>query len=746
MAVQFDEDFLRALQQQMENFASAVDRTGNPLTDFGRELDANSKRIKQERAARAEQAAAMERFTRSTLSLAGQLKSGEGSFTAMNGIIDIATKAFGSLVEKIPLVGGILSGTTKAVAEASKFMIEEFNKAYGVFEQLSDVGVVRNFQDLQGIMDKTNLSFESINKALAKNSQNLSKLGSNVLDGRTRFEEVAKESVLMRMEFQRLGVTSSEFNDFQISNMAQMQLLGQMEGKNARDISGSTEKYVLQLDALSKLTGQSRKELQNELEARMRDTQYRAALSKRPELKESFDVLLSSFKKFDPKMEEAVKEMFSGIATSGAAVIGPASAQLAVQFPELEQSIRRVVAGQTDVSEVYNTVIKSAKRVGNTFSDVAPILKDSNIATGLFVAQQNARNAVEMQSFEDLKKQSKIQKETTGDVNDALASTKIKLENIAVNISKAATQFDTLTTAMNKFAGAIDYVIAKIPGTGPTAASRGLGGQSGGSAASGASSSAGGSRAGTMPPRMGMSKLRDEYNQEPGSGEAPQTSSSGSGAPKLTRISSKSGKSTMVNTEYADRFQKLIDYLDVIGYNIYSLSGYVDRDIKGQPGVKSVHAKGGAIDINPSDNPEQSKLITDIPAKAVEFAKSLGLGWGGAWTSKKDPMHFSVSKFEGGNIELAKGGIASGPYSGFPATLHGNELIQPLSRNSILEKLATTPINEIFTPTVTETRNIDTGNDIKKMSESMNDKFDSMIRVLADIKGIQSKILTRSFA
>lgn len=127
--------------------------------------------------------------------------------------------------------------------------------------------------------------------------------------------------------------------------------------------------------------------------------------------------------------------------------------------------------------------------------------------------------------------------------------------------------------------------------------------------------------------------------------------------PKLTRISSKSGPSTSVNEKYAPRFQGLIDWLDGQGYAINSLGGYVDRDVRGQPGVKSVHAHGAAIDINPSANPFGSKLVTDMPADVASVAKQMGLGWGGNWTSVKDAMHFSVAKNEGGDIQLAAGGI-----------------------------------------------------------------------------------------
>ena len=123
-------------------------------------------------------------------------------------------------------------------------------------------------------------------------------------------------------------------------------------------------------------------------------------------------------------------------------------------------------------------------------------------------------------------------------------------------------------------------------------------------------------------------------------GPSNEHSSSGGGGSgsniKLASISSKSGKSAQVGAEYAPQFQKLVDYLDNAGYDIRSLGGYIDRDVRGKAGVKSVHAHGGAIDINPDTNPMGSTLVTDMPAEISAVAQGLGLGWGGNWKSSKE--------------------------------------------------------------------------------------------------------------
>ena len=137
------------------------------------------------------------------------------------------------------------------------------------------------------------------------------------------------------------------------------------------------------------------------------------------------------------------------------------------------------------------------------------------------------------------------------------------------------------------------------------------------------------------------------------------------------------GKSTQVSSEAADHFQNLLNHLTDVGYKINSLGGYNDRNIAGT-NTKSAHARGLAIDINPSTNPHGSSLITDLPSSAVNFARKSGLGWGGDWKSSKDAMHFSAQKNEGGWVQAERGGIFKGPDSGYPAILHGKEAVIPL--------------------------------------------------------------------
>jgi len=84
-------------------------------------------------------------------------------------------------------------------------------------------------------------------------------------------------------------------------------------------------------------------------------------------------------------------------------------------------------------------------------------------------------------------------------------------------------------------------------------------------------------------------------------------------------------------------------------YVVNSIGGYNCRKVKGSNNWSS-HAFGTAVDINPSKNPFGSELETDMPEAFVSLWTSQGWGWGGAWTSVKDAMHFSkYPPSEGGN-------------------------------------------------------------------------------------------------
>jgi hypothetical protein len=149
-------------------------------------------------------------------------------------------------------------------------------------------------------------------------------------------------------------------------------------------------------------------------------------------------------------------------------------------------------------------------------------------------------------------------------------------------------------------------------------------------------------------------------------------------------------------------------------------------------GRPSAHNVGNAIDAG--------QQAVDINNKIK--LKDFGLVWGGTF-KKADPVHIQM----GSDLSAAKGGITDGPKSGYPATLHGNEIITPLSPNSILEQLGKTPA----TTEIAGSSSSSTSNTIKEIysmnteiMELLAGKLDTMISKLSDSNDTQSKLLMYS--
>jgi hypothetical protein len=69
--------------------------------------------------------------------------------------------------------------------------------------------------------------------------------------------------------------------------------------------------------------------------------------------------------------------------------------------------------------------------------------------------------------------------------------------------------------------------------------------------------------------------------------------------------------------------------------------GYNCRRIRGSDSW-SYHAWGLAIDLNATNNPMGTELVTDMPPWIDEVAAQYGLYWGGNFNRRHDAMHFEV--------------------------------------------------------------------------------------------------------
>jgi hypothetical protein len=106
---------------------------------------------------------------------------------------------------------------------------------------------------------------------------------------------------------------------------------------------------------------------------------------------------------------------------------------------------------------------------------------------------------------------------------------------------------------------------------------------------------------------------------------------------------------------------------------------------------------------------------------------------------------------EGQVLKAAQGGLFSGPSTGYPVEMHGSELVTRLNPNSLLEKLAKTPAQQIEQEmmqnkgSTTINKTDDAIKEIAsmnmKMMEMLSEKLDGMINRLDVSNETQDKLL-----
>ena len=592
----------------------------------------------------------------------------EKAFSAVTPVLDLmasTTKsvvvALGKVASGVPVLGGLFetggeligagidlfTGVLKQQIENSQRMVDNFDK-------LSKLGVTfgGDIYAMQRSAMEAGISVDTMTKFVTANASSLNSLGSSITNGTIYITKMGKtiketDSTLFALYggFEGLNTAVAEY--------AAMQSRYGISGTRLnKDLEGSARAYLYQQKELAELTGKSVDQAKKEAEERAKDAAYQISMNKltATERLNTEEAMQQISAKYGAAAAQYAKEFVS----TGGKVIS----QSGIMFEKLSgpvgDSIRSLLGTTSQTQEEFR------KTSTETISKFAPAVKEFALSQETFAKLQQAGVANEVikmmsdlasatiatsgaqegaaQAAKDLTKskadadKSAIElyaSALTGLENFKRGMDKLTMDNFE-NTAETVRQLYEMsmtmygimehgTPIMTKFYESITRIVNTITGAG--ASKVGLG------------------------PTSALGAETDIY----GGGEA--TPSAGTsmfaGKKDMVQIMSRSGASAWVHKEQAGKFQSLIDYMDSTGYQIKTLGGYNPRDVRGKPGVPSVHSWGGALDINAAENPMGSSLETNMRADIVAKAKELGLGWGGDWKSRKDPMHFSADPKEG---------------------------------------------------------------------------------------------------
>lgn len=209
----------------------------------------------------------------------GAMYQGQKGLKAFDSAIDKTADALMVLTGALALVGGpitlLAAGLTAAVAAGAKYVKatnEQSDKLYDAFQQMSRSGgaAADGLQGLYNDVQKLGGGIQDLDKfvsLIASNSKDLATFGGTVFEGRREFARLGKEMEPFRQSLMNAGMTQDEINEASMGYLKLQSRIGATQNKTTTELAESTRKYLLEQDALTKLTGLTRKEQEDAREA-----------------------------------------------------------------------------------------------------------------------------------------------------------------------------------------------------------------------------------------------------------------------------------------------------------------------------------------------------------------------------------------------------------------------------------------------------------------------------------------------
>ncbi len=256
------------------------------------------------------------------------LTNGNRSFTALNPVIDAVTNASANLAQAVPLFGGILGAAARGFGEAAKFAVANLQKTVEIFEDLSAVGALTT-EGMSGVQQQfvdSMMTMEGFKSTVIANAATLARFGGTVGTGTTRFAKFVGE--LQRSEageqLRLLGFNADAIGETAAAFVSQQTRLGLAQRKTQAELAQGTAQYARELDILAKLTGMQRKEIQAQQDAALSESRFRAvydemvASGQEGQAKAMLD-FQTMVSKAAPEMGQGFRDIASGFVNTEAA-------------------------------------------------------------------------------------------------------------------------------------------------------------------------------------------------------------------------------------------------------------------------------------------------------------------------------------------------------------------------------------------------------------------------------------------
>jgi hypothetical protein len=227
----------------------------------------------------------------------------------LSGGLRSAGEGLESLSQTFGRTGKVISVVFGKVLKVLGFTVDKVSdnliKNLELFREAAKSGAVRTFDELQAGAKQTNLVMGEYVKVLGEHSAAFGQYAGSAIEGRKQFEQMVGTTGEVTDQLKMLGMTAEEIVSTQakmFSNMGKF-------GMSVKDITAGASEYLMNLEALSKITGKQKSQLQKEEEDRATDARLQLKLGA-PGAAITADKYTKMTAKLSPGQQKLLRDIF----------------------------------------------------------------------------------------------------------------------------------------------------------------------------------------------------------------------------------------------------------------------------------------------------------------------------------------------------------------------------------------------------------------------------------------------------
>ena len=393
-------DEVNAISSQLNRLNSEFDRYASLTASSSNAIRQQTTSYVQQEKSGAAAAQSLLSLARSVGSATSAMYDGQRGATAFNtsigslvSAVTNAASAMSLLLPGGPAMKVFRAGLIKAGGTALEFGAKLVgllgtmaDSQYDAFSKLSDTGAAAS-DGMAGVgesAEKLGLNINKLDNYLSlinNSSKDLALFGDTVFNGRKKFDDLGQALAGERLNMFKLGMTQDQMNESMMQYIKLQTISGRAQKITVDQLAKGAKDYLYEQDALTKLTGLSRKEQMAIREQALSEQRFRAKL----------DAMRASG---DAKQIAAADELEK------------ANLILASQSPELAQGFRDIQSGAITSAaankafiSTQGEIMRSSQDLQNGLATAAQATDKIAVAGGKFATQMNM--SAQLGTFED---------------------------------------------------------------------------------------------------------------------------------------------------------------------------------------------------------------------------------------------------------------------------------------------------------------------------------------------------------